>query len=108
MATDFRFHPEALFEYTEAAQYYLHNASARVAAAAVATVDAAIAVLLADPTRWPVIEKPEVRRCVLRRFPFVVYYRWEPNAKRLIVYAVMHCSRRSGCWRDRAPTQKES
>jgi len=31
MATSFSFHPEALFEYAEATNYYLHEASPRVA-----------------------------------------------------------------------------
>jgi len=103
MATDFKFHPEALLEYSEAAQYYLRNASARVAAAFVATADSAIAALIADPNRWPVIEEPEIRRCVLRHFPFVVYYRWEPRSEHIVIYAVMHCSRRPGYWLDRTP-----
>jgi hypothetical protein len=31
MATSYGFHPEALFEYAEATNYYHHEASARVA-----------------------------------------------------------------------------
>ncbi len=101
MAASFGFHPEALFEYAEATNYYLHEASPRVADKFVTTVESAVAALVADPTRWRVVEKPEIRRYVFSRFPFVIYYRWEPQYERVIIYAVMHCSREPGYWHDR-------
>ena len=54
MAASYGFHPEALFEYAESTNCYLHEASVRV----VAGVDSAVAALVADPTRWRVVEKP--------------------------------------------------
>ena len=41
MAASYDFHPEALFEYAEATNYYLHEASARVAERFVAGVESA-------------------------------------------------------------------
>ena len=87
--------------YAEATKYYLHEASARVADRFVTAVEAAIATLIDDPTRWRVIEEPEIRRSVFSRFSFVIYYRWEPHRERVTIYAVMHCSREPGYWHHR-------
>ena len=101
MAASYGFHPEALFEYAEATNYYLHEASPRVADRFVTAVEAAVAALVAAPTRWRVVEEPEIRRYVFSRFPFVIYYRWEPQYERVTIYAVMHCSREPGYWHHR-------
>jgi len=101
MATGYLFHPEALADYEETVRYYLTVASPGVADAFTANVEAAVAKVAADPERWPVVEAPEIRRAVLRRFPFVLYYRWEEHGKRLVFYAVMHCSREPGYWKHR-------
>ena len=101
MAASYGFHPEALFEYAEATNYYLHEASPRVADGFVSTVESAVAALVAVPTRWRIVEEPEIRRYVFSRFPFVIYYRWEPQDERVTIYAIMHCSREPGYWRHR-------
>ena len=75
--------------------------SARVAEAFVTAVEFAIAALVAAPGRWRAVEEPEIRRYVFSRFPFVIYYRWEPHHERVTIYAVMHCSREPGYWRHR-------
>ena len=74
MPTSYGFHPEALFEYAEATNYFLHEASARVADSFISSVESAVAALVAAPTRWRIVEEPEIRRYVFRRFPFVIYY----------------------------------
>ena len=96
------FHPEALLEYADATKFYLREASPRVAEAFIAAVESAIGSILAAPTRCRVIEKPAIRRYVFRRFPYVLYYRWEAERERVTIYAVMHCSREPGYWRHRA------
>lgn len=101
MATRYGLHPEALFEYAEATNYYIREASARVADRFVTAVESAIFDLVADPTRWRVVEEPEIRRYVVSRFPFVIYYRWEPQYERVTIYAVMHCSREPDYWHHR-------
>jgi len=95
------FHSEAAEEYLAATQYYLDQASPLVAAAFVAEVEDAIQRLLASPTTWAVIEEPEIRRCLLTRLPYSIYYRWEQDQNRVSIYAVMHFSRRPGYWRQR-------
>jgi plasmid stabilization system protein ParE len=95
------FHSEAAEEYLAATRYYLDHASPIVAAAFVAEVEAAIQTLLASPTTWAVVEEPQIRRYLLTRFPYLIYYRWEPERDRVSIYAVMHFSRQTGYWRDR-------
>jgi len=100
MAT-YGFHPEALLEYAEATNYYLQAASPEVAEAFTLAVESAIASIMASPSRWRVVEEPGIRRYVIHRFPFVIYYRWEETEERVTVYAVMHCSREPGYWQTR-------
>ena len=101
MTANYSFHPEALSEYAEATNYYLHEASPRVADQFVAAIESVALAFIAAPTRWRVAEDPEIRRYILSRFPFVIYYRWEPEHDRITIYAVMHCSREPGYWRVR-------
>jgi plasmid stabilization system protein ParE len=105
MATRHEFHSEALFEYAEAADYYVRVASLRVAEAFIASVEAAIAAIVPAPQRWRIVEEPEIRRYVLSRFPFVIYYRWEPQQERVVIYAVMNCHREPGYWRARVSSR---
>ncbi|MEA2204408.1 MAG: hypothetical protein QOE77_1184 [Blastocatellia bacterium] len=70
-------------------------------AAFVAEVEDPIQRLLASPTTWAVIEEPQIRRCLLTRFLYSIYYRWEQDQNRVSIYAVMHFSRRPGYWRQR-------
>jgi plasmid stabilization system protein ParE len=86
MASD-GFHSEAAEEYLDATQYYLDHASPLVAAAFVAEVEGAIQTLLASPTRWAVIEEPQIRRYLLTRFPYSIYYCWERERDRVSIYA---------------------
>lgn len=95
------FHSEAAEEYLAATQYYLDHSSPLVAAAFVAEVETSIQALLASPTSWAVIEEPQIRRYLLTRFPYSIYYRWESEKNRVSIYAVMHSSRRPGYWRER-------
>jgi plasmid stabilization system protein ParE len=95
------FHSEATEEYLAATQYYLKHASSLVAAAFVAEVEAAIQTLLASPTTWAIIEEPRIRRYLLTRFPYSIYYVSEPERDRVTIYSVMHFSRRPDYWRER-------
>jgi len=98
------FHPAARFEVSEAVDYYSREASDDIAAKFAEAIESAVSALKAAPTRWRVVEHPEIRRYVLRRFPFAIYYRWEPKHGQIVVYAVMHCSRAPGYWRNRLET----
>ncbi len=100
---DYGFHPDALLEYAHATTYYLREASATVAERFVAAVEAAVASVVATPDLWRVVEEPGIRRYVFRRFPYVLYYRWDAKQDFVTIFAVMHCSREPGYWKDRIP-----
>ena len=95
------FHSEAAEEYLAATQYYLDHASPLVAAAFVAEVEGAIGRLVVSPAMWPIMDEPQIRRYILSRFPYSIYYRWEQDQNRVTIYAVMHFSRRPDYWRQR-------
>ena len=97
-----RFVSEARIEYHEAIRYYAAEAaSPSLAARFVAEVEAAIITVRTHPEIWRIVEEPDVRRYVLRHFPFLLYYRYEPMEHLVDIYALMHTSRRPGYWRER-------
>jgi toxin ParE1/3/4 len=98
---DFGFHPDALLEYAHATTYYLREASASLAERFVAAVEAAVASVASAPNLWPVVEDPGIRRYVFRRFPYVLYYRWNAEEDFVTIFAVTHCSREPGYWKHR-------
>ncbi len=102
--TSYSFHVEAAEEYLEATKYYLSHASPLIAAAFVSKVEASIRILRASPTTWAVMDEPQIRRYLLTRFPYSLYYRWDPELDHVSIYAVMHFSRRAGYWRNRLTT----
>jgi toxin ParE1/3/4 len=59
--------------------------------------------IAASPTRWPFVPRSRaVRRFVLTRFPFIVYYTIREDQVRVLAFG--HMSRRPGYWRDRQGT----
>lgn len=99
MAT-YGFHPEALAEYHDALSFYL-EASPLIAASFFAEVETSILKLLVNPEMWRVIEVPGIRRYLIHRFPYALYYRWEPKHNRLAIYALMHLRRKPDYWKHR-------
>jgi toxin ParE1/3/4 len=93
------FHPGAQSEYLAAARYYLAEASAEVAAGFITEIETAIAAVLSAPTLYRVIAPPGIRRYLLRRYPYALFYRWDPAQQHVAVYAVMHLSRAPDYWR---------
>lgn len=94
----YAFHSEAADEYLTATRHYLDHASLLIAAAFVEEIEAGIQTLLRSPTTWPIIEEPQIRRYLLRRFPYSLYYRWEGERELVSIYAVMHFSQLPGYW----------
>jgi toxin ParE1/3/4 len=97
------FHPEAVAEYQDAANFYLEHASPLVAASFVAEIETSISKVLLNPETWPVAEAPAIRRYLIHRFPYALYYRWESQHNRVAIYAVMHLRREPGYWKARIP-----
>jgi plasmid stabilization system protein ParE len=97
----FRFDPGALAEYQAAVRWYDENSA--VGPAFVAAVEDAVKRIRRAPrsyARWRGIEHHEIRRCVVRRFPFVVFYRVE--SAMLTIIAVAHSHREPGYWTKRS------
>jgi toxin ParE1/3/4 len=98
---NYGFHPDALSEYTAATQYYLEHAPSIAAAAFIAEIEAGIKRILESPTTWRVVEEPEIRRYLVHRYPYAIYYQWRPQLDSVRIYAVMHLHREPGYWRER-------
>lgn len=59
---------------------------------------AAVRTIERDPGRFRV-RQDGVRKCILKRFPFAIYFR--TNKENIEVIAVAHGSRRPGYWKQR-------
>lgn len=91
------FHPEALAEFKEAAQYYAdcqENLELRFIAAG----EAVLSRIQQNP-EWARIFEDDIRRSLTHVFPYAVLYSIEPDY--LLIIAFMHCNREPGCWRHR-------
>ena len=95
---NFHFHPEAFQEYADATQYYA-GISTSLAIGFVSQVEEGINLILLYPRAWQPIEE-DIRRHLVKRFPFGIYYTIENN-ENLIIQAVMHLSRKPGYWKAR-------
>ena len=93
----FLFHPEAEAEFNRAIDYYEEVEPALGFDFAI-EVQSAIQRSVTLPKAWPVIED-EIRRCLVRRFPFGVLYSIENGG--IFVIAVMHLHRVPEYWKHR-------
>ena len=100
---NYYFHPESLHEFIEAVRYY-SNISRSLANAFVAQVEHGINQILLFPETWAEIE-PDIRRYLIKRFPFAIFYTIETNDT-ILIHAIMHLSRKPGFWKDRITTNK--
>jgi len=91
------FHPEAFQEYEATISFY-EGRQAGLGTRFFATVDAALDSILESSDRWPFLEA-DVRRRLVRVFPYAVLYTVEPKA--IVVVAIMHCHQAPGYWRSR-------
>ena len=64
----------------------------------VAAVETTVTAILQNPLAYPRV-KGDIRRAVVRRFPYAVYFR--PIADEIVVLAVMHGRRNPRRWRSR-------
>jgi toxin ParE1/3/4 len=91
------FHPEAAIEFEEAVRYYMGRGdklSDRFAASVRATIER----ILANPERWRALDD-DVRRCLVRVFPYAVIYTLEHDY--VLIVAVAHSRREPGYWKRR-------
>ena len=92
------FHPEAVEEARAARRWY-EQRSPTAAEAFVAELDASLDGILDDPDRFA-FYLHGTRRCLLRRFPYVVVYRHTETTVQVI--AVAHGRRKPGYWKTRS------
>ena len=88
----------ALDELTEARNYYLKQASARIAAAFVEQFNNTASMILAHPELGKPVS-PRMRALPIKRFPYSVIYRITSDA--IIVQAIAHQRRRPAYWAQR-------
>ena len=81
----------------EAAKYYESQAPG-LGVAYLSEVEQNVAAIAESPMMWPIVED-ELRRHLVRKFPFGIIYRIEPE--NIVIIAVAHLRRRPGYWRKR-------
>jgi plasmid stabilization system protein ParE len=93
------YHPDAEAELTDAARFYEQRVLA-LGSRFLDDVDQAIGVILNAPERWRIIEA-DVRRYLMPRFPYGIYYRVCSDQVRILAFK--HHSRHPAYWRYRLP-----
>lgn len=93
----YKFHPEALQEFSESALYY-SDKSLSLGLAFYSEVENTICILTQNPTMFRIIEE-DIRRCCTKRFPYGILYTIEEEY--ILILAVMHFSRNPSYWKHR-------
>ena len=91
------FHPDALMEYEEAAQYYA-GCQEGLELRFMAAVEHTVQQIIEAPERWRILEE-DIRRCLTRVFPYAILYTIEKDY--VLIIAVMHCHREPSYWHRR-------
>lgn len=92
-----KFLPDAEEEMFEAVKYYQSRTSG-LGSDYLSEVERAIASIAKSPLTWPKIEG-ELRRRLVRRFPFGILYFDE--SEEIVIVAVAHLRRKPGYWKKR-------
>lgn len=90
--------PEAERDIREAYSWYETQMSG-LGANFLLRIDAALSSVQRNPRQYPLIHQ-EVRRCLVRRFPYGIFFLVED--KRIIVLAVFHAKRDPRSWQERS------
>lgn len=93
-----RLHPEAETELVEAAAYY-ESQQAGLGTRFLDAIEDALRRVRNNPLLYREVET-DVRRCLVRIFPYGVLFRIQPEV--IEVVAIMHLHREPGYWRSRA------
>ena len=92
-----QFHPEAVLEFEEAIRFYKEHGT-HLGKRLAHEIRVTIRKIVATPERWRVLEE-DVRRCLVRVFPYSVLYTVESDY--ILIIAVAHAKRQPGYWRHR-------
>ena len=91
------FHPDAENEFNQAIDYYEKIETGLGYDFAIEVYNT-IQRSLIYPEAWPILQG-DIRRCLVRRFPYGVLYSIEPNG--LYILAVMNLHRNPNYWENR-------
>lgn len=94
---NYSFHPEAEIELVQAIEYY-DELEESLGGDFATEVYLAIERITSYPRAWPIIED-DVRRCLVKRFPYGILYA-EGNEE-IFILAVMHLHREPDYWKHR-------
>lgn len=97
MTLEVRFRPEAEQDLSDAAVWYEEQRSG-LGDQFLDEVLAVVSSVAETPRQYPVVHS-KIRRALMRRFPFGVYYRAEDGS--VVVLAVLHGSRDPRRWKSR-------
>jgi plasmid stabilization system protein ParE len=89
--------PEAQTDIREAARWY-EDREAGLGLRFTREIRTSLEHISQSPLRFPIVEE-EVRRALLHKFPYSIYFVNEPEAAAII--AVLHQHRRPGAWKSR-------
>ena len=95
----FRFHPEASDEFLSAASWY-EDQEVGLGDDFISEIYRAVATIVSDPLRFRVIAGPD-RVFRVKRFPYSIFYRYDPLTTSILIFTVLHQSRRPGIWKSR-------
>ncbi|MFZ1702528.1 MAG: type II toxin-antitoxin system RelE/ParE family toxin [Pyrinomonadaceae bacterium] len=98
MTFELSFHPEARLEARVAMSFY-RDIDAVVAAEFLKLYETAITQILLNPLACPILSG-KMRRKLLRKFPYTIFYRFDTDEVRII--AVSHHKRSPGYWLKRS------
>lgn len=92
-----RFHPVADSELLAAAQYY-EGQQAGLGKHFLMSVQDAVNRIVLNPDLYQIVEL-DVRRCLIKTFPFGILFRKRPG--KIVIMAVMHLHRDPNYWKNR-------
>jgi plasmid stabilization system protein ParE len=93
------FEEEALQEYLEAAQYYAERRGG-LGEVFVREVRSLLDLIARGQERFQLVDQG-VRVGRLKRFPYRIYFRYDPESDHATIFAVMHERRRPDYWQGR-------
>ena len=94
------FHSGAEFDFRSAVMYY-ENQREGLGREFRLEVEAAVAGIRDHPQAFPSHTEPGTRKCLLRRFPFTIFFAELKGS--IWIAAVAHQKRRPGYWSNRRP-----
>jgi plasmid stabilization system protein ParE len=86
---NYGFHAEANLEFADAIHHYLAIDS-RLAESFISEIEHAVSTIRRNPLTWRIVEG-DVRRYLVQRFPFGIYYTVETDF--ITIWAILHLSR---------------